>query len=60
MYGDTLKEVTVEDVINVLEEAVDNGENYRRISPLLSTLKTIHEQQMDGRWKEIVVLHYGY
>lgn len=60
MYGDTLKEATVEDVINVLEEAVDSGENYRRIFPLLSALKTIHEQQMDGRWKEIVVLHYGY
>ncbi len=60
MYGDTLKESTVEDVINVLEEAVDSGENYRRIFPLLSALKTIHEQQMDGRWKEIVVLHYGY
>ena len=45
---------------NVLEEAVDSGENYRRIFPLLSALKTIHEQQMDGRWKEIVVLHYGY
>ena len=60
MYGDTLKEATVEDVINVLEEAVDSGENYRRIFPLLSALKTIHEQQMDGRWKETVVLHYGY
>ena len=60
MYGDTLKEATIEDVIYVLEEAVDSGENYRRIFPLLSALKTIHEQQMNGRWKEIVVLHYGY
>lgn len=60
MYGNALKEATVEDVIYVLEEAVDNGENYRRIFPLLSALKTIHEQQMNGRWKEIVVLHYGY
>lgn len=59
-YGDTLKEATVEDVIYVLEKAVDSGENYRRIFPLLSTLKTIYEQQKDSIWGEIIVLHYGY
>jgi bisphosphoglycerate-independent phosphoglycerate mutase (AlkP superfamily) len=60
MYGDALTEATVEDVIYVLEEAVDNGENYRRLFPLLSALKTIYEQQKNGIWKEVVVLHYGY
>lgn len=59
-YGNALTEATVEDVLYVLEEAVENGENYRRIFPLLSALKTIHEQQKDGRWGEVVVLHYGY
>ena len=59
-YGDALTEATLEDVICVLEEAVDSGENYRRIFPLLSTLKTIYEQQKNGVWKEIVVMHYGY
>lgn len=59
-YGDALTEATVEDVLYVLEETVENGENYRRIFPLLSALKTIHEQQKDGRWGEVVVLHYGY
>ena len=59
-YGDPLTEATVEDVIYVLEEAIDSGENYRRIFPLLSTLRTIYEQQKDGIWKNIVLLHYGY
>ena len=59
-YGDALTESEIEDFIYVLEEAVDSGENYRRIFPLLSTLQTIYEQQKDGRWKNIVLLHYGY
>ena len=59
-YGDALTEAEIKDFIYVLEEAVDSGENYRRIFPLLSTLQTIYEQQKDGRWKNIVLLHYGY
>ena len=59
-YGDALTEAEIEDFIYVLEEAVDSGENYRRIFPLLSTLQTIYEQQKGGRWKNIVLLHYGY
>ena len=59
-YGDALTEAEIEDFIYVLEEAVDSGENYRRIFPLLSTLQTIYEQQKEGRWKNIVLLHYGY
>jgi len=59
-YGDLLTEAEIKDFIYVLEEAVDSGENYRRIFPLLSTLKTIYEQQKDGKWKDIALLHYGY
>ena len=59
-YGDSLKEATVEDVIYLLEKEVNSGENYRRIFPLLSALKTISEQQKEGKWGEIVLLHYGY
>lgn len=59
-YGDALKEATIEDVIYVLEEDVKNGEDYRRIFPLLSALKTIYEQYKNGVWREIVVMHYGY
>lgn len=59
-YGDALTEAEIEDFIYVLEEAVSSGEDYRRIFPLLSTLQTIYEQQKDGTWKNIVLLHYGY
>lgn len=59
-YGDALTEAEIEDFIYILEDAVDSGENYRRIFPLLSTLQTIYEQQKDGKWKNIVLLHYGY
>lgn len=59
-YGDALTEADIEDFIYVLEEAVDSGENYRRIFPLLSTLQTIYEQRKDKRWNDIVLLHYGY
>lgn len=59
-YGDALTEAEIEDFIYVLEEAVGSGEDYRRIFPLLSTLQTIYEQQKDGIWKNIVLLHYGY
>lgn len=59
-YGDALTEADIEDFIYVLEEAVDSGENYRRIFPLLSTLQTIYKQRKDGGWNDIVLLHYGY
>ena len=60
MYGDYLREAEIKDVIYVLKEAVDAGESYRRIFPLLATLQTIYEQKLDGMWQEVVVLHYGY
>lgn len=59
-YGDELTEATVEDVIYVLEEAISSGETYRRLYPLLSALIVIKEQQDEGTWKDVVVLHYGY
>ena len=59
-YGEALTETKVETVIDILEKVVNNGETYRRIFPLLSMLKTIDKQQKDGKWGEIVVLHYGY
>ena len=57
-YGDTLKEASMEEVIGRLERIVENGEDYRRIFPLLATLKAfeLHSNQ----WGDIAVLHYGY
>ena len=59
-YGDELTEATVEDVIYVLEEVISSGETYRRLYPLLSALIVIKEQQDEGTWKDVVVLHYRY
>lgn len=59
-YGDPLTEAEIKDFIYVLREAIDNGETYRRIFPLLAFLETIYEQQRDGKWKNIALLHYGY
>ena len=59
-YGEPLRETTVETVIELLEGAISNGEDYRRIFPLLSALKTIEEQQKNSRWNDVVILHYGY
>ncbi len=59
-YGDTLKEASVEEVIDRLERIVEaeNGIDYRRIFPLLAALKVFEEQS--NHWGNIAVLHYGY
>lgn len=57
-YGEQLTEASVSDVISVLEKDVANGKNYRRIFPLLATLKSFEEHK--EQWGEIAVLHYGY
>ena len=59
-YGKPLTESDIKTVIDILEKDVAEGECYRRIIPLLSTLKTIEEQREIGVWDDVVVLHYGY
>ena len=60
-YGKLLTEATIEEVINLLETDVNDGENYRRLFPLLSALKTFKEQKDKGIWDDdLVILHYGY
>ncbi len=58
MYGDPLREIPIEDVIDILEGDLANGSNYRRIYPVLGALKTLNEHK--AQWKELAVLHYGY
>lgn len=55
-YGDELTEAPLADVISFLENEIKNGENYRRIKPLLSLLKGFDKEQ----WDNLVCLHYGY
>ena len=57
-YGAPLTEASVTDVIAVLEKDIANGEDYRRIFPLLATLKALEENS--HQWKDLAVLHYGY
>lgn len=60
-YGKPLTEATIEEVINLLETDINNGEDYRRLFPLLSVLKTFKEQKDKGIWTDnLVVLHYGH
>lgn len=59
-YGSPLTETTPRFVIELLEDIIAEGEDYRRLFPLLSALKTIDEQMLNGRWSNIAVLHYGH
>lgn len=54
-YGDPLKEMTISEAIEILEEAVA-GDDYRRYPPCISLLKGFDESQ----WHNLAVLHYGY
>lgn len=51
-----------EEVIDKLERIVENGAkngvDYRRIFPLLATLKAF--ESYNNQWGDIAVLHYGY
>lgn len=55
MYGKPLKEIPVNDVIKILEDAYAHCD-YRRFMPCLQLLKGFDL----SRWGNLVVLHYGY
>ena len=58
MYGDPLREIPIEDVIEIIEMEIDGGDNYRRMYPILAALKELKKKS--HQWGELVVLHYGY
>lgn len=55
-YGEHLKSGKIENIIRWLEEQIDNGNNYRRLKPLLGFLKEFNAE----RWDELQIVHYGY
>lgn len=57
-YGEPLTEASIADVVAVLEDDIANGDDYRRIFPLLATLKALDEHK--DKWESIAVLHCGY
>ena len=58
-YGDVMTELTVEDMITILKEAVNNSD-YRRYPPALAMLESFRQGEMYGMWDDLAVLHYGY
>lgn len=58
-YGEKLKEVSVDDLIPILEEE-ENKEHYRRFPYFIAMLKSIKEEIDRKEWDNVVVLHYGY
>lgn len=54
-YGDTLKEMTIEEAVQILEEAAAH-EDYRRYAPCIALLKGFDK----SKWQNVVVLHYGH
>ena len=59
-YGEPLTELTVESTINLLKKDMDIVDSYRRILPFLSMLESFYQQQQNGIWRNLAVLHYGY
>lgn len=60
-YGKPLTEMSIEFVIEALQSEISDGETYRRLFPVLATLKVIKEQKNRDIWDDdIVVLHYGH
>ena len=55
-YGDTLKELTIEEAIKEVATANSIGEHYRRYAPLLALLTAFNPYE----WKDMAVLHYGH
>ena len=54
-YGDTLKEMTIKEAIQILEEAAEH-KDYRRYTPCIALLQGFDE----SKWQNVVVLHYGH
>jgi len=58
-YGRKLTYASVDDVLSVAEECEKHC-HYSRYVPLIAYLKAIKENCERDRWKNIIVIHYGY
>ena len=56
-YGDTLKELTVQEAIKEIAIANAKGEHYRRYAPILAMLTAFNLEEWGNSLR---VLHYGY
>ena len=55
-YGEPLKELSIPEMITILEKAAEEESDYRRYAPCISLLKGFDLE----RWPNTVVLHYGH
>ena len=55
-YGEPLREIPINDLINILENDSELV-HYRRFKPFLALLKGFDQNQFDNN---LVVLHYGH
>lgn len=59
-YDKPLTECSLEELLEILQEEIDKGENYRRLFPLHAMVKIFAEQN-ESMWAgRLTVLHYGY
>ncbi len=55
-YGESLREIPIDDMISILENAMEK-ESYRRYAPCLAMLKGFNKEDWGDN---LVVLHYGH
>lgn len=55
-YGEHIKSASMDAVIEYLKEQISSGDNYRRLSPVLSLLEGFNRSV----WDCLEVVHYGY
>lgn len=59
MYGEPLKEATIERTLRLVQTVMEE-EDYRRLLSFEALLRALQAQQKDGKWGDLAVLHYGY
>ena len=61
MYGKPMTEIPLNDMVDILKNAVNNSD-YRRYQPCLAMLESFANGVLYGQWgdENLVVLHYGY
>lgn len=59
-YGQPLTECSLEELLEILQEEIDKGDNYRRLFPLHAMVKAFAEQNESMWCGRLTVLHYGH
>ncbi len=60
LYGDPLRELTLEEVVKEIEKAMDKDPSYRRWKPCLAMLREFKNANKSEWNNDLAVLHYGH